>query len=45
MEAIIPGEKIKLRRDVLEYVSIGEWEFCGIKNERRAQLDGRKQEP
>jgi hypothetical protein len=30
MEAIIPGEKVKLRRDMLEYVSIREWEFCGI---------------
>ena len=30
MEAIIPGAKVKLREDVLEYVSIRERAFCGI---------------
>lgn len=30
MEAIIPGAKVKLRKDALEYVGIREWEFCGI---------------
>ncbi len=30
MEAILLGEKVKLRQDVLEFVDIREWEFCGV---------------